>query len=139
MFRNENLKILTPTADIGHRLWWYFNSDNDDVTTAGYFNNVSLAVSDTIQVTTASDYALYAVTNRVGNAKTVTEIVPFKAAEGIAITNREIAVKADEETLITDTDGVLMLCHPVPVEGTYTLKATVDSEGKATIAWVADE
>lgn len=162
MFNNENLKILTPTANAGKKLWWYYNAGNDDVTASGYFKDVSLAVGDCIQVLYGSSYALYRISSKVGNDKTATKLgtdvgavwggitgtitaqedlvslATYTAAEGIAITNKEIAVKADEETIITDTDGVLMLCQPTPVEGTYTLKATVDSEGAVAITWVAD-
>lgn len=127
MFNNENLKILTPTANAGKKLWWYYNADNDDVTASGYFKDVSLAVGDCIQVLYGSSYALYRISSKVGNDKTATKL--------------GTALKCDGETIVTDEDGIASATQELPTSpvanGTYTLKVTV-ADGVATISWVED-
>lgn len=165
MFNNENLKILTPTANAGKKLWWYYNADNDDVTASGYFKDVSLAIGDCIQVLYGSSYALYRISSKVGNDKTATKLgtdvgavwggitgtianqedlvqsFTYTAGDGISITSNAIALKCDGETIVTDEDGIASATQELPTSptanGTYTLKVTV-ADGVATISWVAD-
>ena len=135
MFNNENLHALTNAGNNGGNFYFYFNSGADTVTTSGYFKDVRLALGDVILCYNGSALNSYKVTAKAGNDKTVTLI----ATDTKAVYGSITGTLSNQTDLQEALDAKFNKPTAPTTEGTYTLKATVDSEGAVTYSWVADE
>jgi len=135
MYTRENLHSITNAGNNGGNFYFYYNAGADTVTTSGYFDDVRLALGDVIMCYNGSAINSYKVTAKVGNAKTVSII----ATDTKAVWGSVTGTMSSQTDLNTALAGKFDKPTAPTTEGTYTLKATVDSEGAVTYAWVADE
>lgn len=135
MYNRNNLHAITNSGNNGGNFYFYFNAGNDTVTTSGYFNDVRITVGDLIVCYNGSMVSSYKVTAKVGNAKTVTAI----ATDTKALWGSVTGTLSNQTDLQTALNGKFDKPTAPTTEGSYTLTATVSSEGAVTYSWAAQE
>lgn len=135
MYNKNNLHAITNSGNNGGNFYFYFDANNDTVTTSGYFDDVRITIGDLILCYNGSSVNSYKITAKVGNAKTATAIATDTKALWGSITGT-LSTQTDLKTAL---DGKFDKPTAPTTEGTYTLKATVAEGGAVTYSWVADE